>query len=409
MNDSKIRIKTLMAAAAMLGLGHLAPAQADVGSDTAQLLNMMYADTRQDCGSATRPAFLCSGVIFRATTPSTAYQFYSISPNAQARQGVSAAYLRKDAKMNRLPWFLESGFIFDTVMDNPADHQDYKVLCAYPIDAASDNRGQNGCGDSSLTSAVEKFCDQIGVQTSEQWVADYRKKNASHHAQCAFDVRQGQPDTAKRFYESIKARNAIAAEAINVHNELILTPWGIDAPRSPSILASFYGAESGLAGARLSQIQWYQSSRQFLPVVNMKLPKTMKEDASFSYALDKQAIYPVAEADKCSSYIQSASWIKRYDPGFKKQVASLSIVPTPCGRAVQESQTNNFFNEMVSRYYLNPEWVNNADNRSSNLASMRRQLICHFSVARGKDAYNLEPSRPATTQAATNAVGCNNS
>ena len=66
-------------------------AQADRGNDVVARLNQLYNDTRQDCGGPSKPAFLCSGVLFRATWPSTDYMFYSISPKSQKSGGVSAS------------------------------------------------------------------------------------------------------------------------------------------------------------------------------------------------------------------------------------------------------------------------------------------------------------------------------
>ncbi len=48
-------------------------------------------------------------------------------------------------------------------------------------------------------------------------------------------------------------------------------------------------------------------------------------------------------------------------------------------------------------HYLDSEWKDNPDNRDSNIGSMRRQLACHFNVARNKPELNLEPSRPYTS------------
>ncbi len=48
------------------------------------------------------------------------------------------------------------------------------------------------------------------------------------------------------------------------------------------------------------------------------------------------------------------------------------------------------------------------DNRDSNIGSMRRQLACHFNVARNKPEWNLEPSRPYTSNEDSIAKGCNN-
>ena len=39
---------------------------------------------------------------------------------------------------------------------------------------------------------------------------------------------------------------------------------------------------------------------------------------------------------------------------------------------------------------------------------MRRQLVCHFNIARNKPEWNLEPSRPYTSNEDSIAKGCNN-
>ncbi|HEY0332984.1 MAG TPA: DUF2599 domain-containing protein [Stenotrophomonas sp.] len=404
MSVLKYSIATLIAAA---GLVPFAPARADVGSDTADLLNLMYQDTRQDCGSPSLPAFLCSGVLLRGTTPSTAYQFYSISPKNKARGGVSVSYLRTDAKFKTLAYGYKSGFIFDATQDNPEDHQDYKVLCSFAIDAATDNRDQNGCGDSARTpNDVEKFCDQMGITTAEQWLELYRSKSPSHSAQCGFDVREGSAGAADSFYQSIRAMGLISDESFNEDNELIMAPWEIDPPNSPSILASFFVNASGREGARLNQIQWYQAAKQFLPAIEMQLPQTMADEATFVYKAVDQAIFPMTQTNQCDSYIASATWTEY--PGAKfggKRIKSLKVVPTECGRRIPSGQTNNLFNELVSKYYLDPAWVNNQDNHAESISSMRRQLVCQIVINRNQPKWSLEPIRTNVTHQESIASG----
>ena len=291
-------------------------AQADRGNDVVARLNQLYNDTRQDCGGPSKPAFLCSGVLFRATWPSTDYMFYSISPKSQKSGGVSASYLRKDAKYRKLAYGLKSGFIFDTIFGNPKDHQDYAVLCSFPIDAATDDRAQQGCTDSRRTpNSVEKSCQDINVSTAEQWAANYRQNRGDHSRQCSFDVRDERNTAAgPAFYQSIRAMAQIADESFTTQNELRLAKWEENPPKSPSILAAFYTEDAGLEGARLNQIQWYQSVQAFLPIINMRLPQTRQQDAQFAYDGRKQAIYPTSEKNACERYVESATWVERDDP-----------------------------------------------------------------------------------------------
>ena len=81
---------------------------------------------------------------------------------------------------------------------------------------------------------------------------------------------------------------------------------------------------------------------------------------------------------------------------------------TDRGRQVKDGQTNNFFNELASDHYLDESWTDNPDNRDSSVGSMRRQLVCHFNIARNKPEWNLEPSRPCTSNEDSIAKGCNN-
>lgn len=324
--------------------------------------------------------------------------------------GVSASYLRKDAKYRKLAYGLKSGFIFDTIFGNPKDHQDYAVLCSFPIDAATDDRAQQGCTDSRRTpNSVEKSCQDINVSTAEQWAANYRQNRGDHSRQCSFDVRDERNTAAgPAFYQSIRAMAQIADESFTTQNELRLAKWEENLPKSPSILAAFYTEDAGLEGARLNQIQWYQSVQAFLPIINMRLPQTRQQDAQFAYDGRKQAIYPTSEKNACERYVESATWVERDDPGFRKKIMTLEVVPTDCGRKIQDNQTNNFFNELVVDHYLDSEWKDNPDNRDSNIGSMRRQLVCHFNVARNKPEWNLEPSRPYTSNEDSIAKGCNN-
>lgn len=419
MSSLRIRLASLTVAA-VSATGSVAHA-ADTGPDIARLLNLAYQDTRRDCGDPTRPAYLCSGVLLRATTPSTAYAFYSVSPKAQARGGVAASYLRKDAKYQHLAFGMTSGFVFNLPADNPADHADPPIRCAYPIDGVTDSRGDGGCGDyqrdDSVAKVVEGSCEQIGIVTAEQWVNRYFTATGSYKPSagmyCAFDVRAGRAGAAEAFYQNLRADGILAARGVKFNgslyqeNELMIVPWAIDVPRSPSVLASFYVNNAGLAGARLDQIQWYQATRQVLPALRLTLPATAQQDARFDYEAGQQAILPLTEANQCERYVERASWIRRYDAGFKKEIWSLEVLPTDCGRRIQAGQTNNFVDELVADHYLETQWVNNPDN-PGNVQSMRRQLVCVMTTARDKAAWFLEPSRPYTSHEKSIAAGCNN-
>ena len=388
----------------------------DLGPVTASLLTDLYQYTPDDCGDDSRPAYMCSGVMLRATNPTTAYHFYSISPASLANGGVSVSYLRKDAKFASFYAQRTSGFIFDnTAFDKGSNRKPLKVLCAYPIDGASLRRTDSGCGDYELTKAVETFCSQMGITTAEQWLELYQGESTyPQGAQCAFDMRDNNPRRAKEFLQNLRAEAFLPGlytfnGSDSQENELVIAPWKVDPAYSPPVIAAFYVGQPGLAGARVSQVQWYQATESVLPAIDMTMPATQQDEVTFRYEAKDQAIYPVVGPDRCDRFIESAKWVRRYDSGFRKMLMSLQVVPTECGQRTPPDQTNNFFNEMVAGHYLDPEWINNTDNPQHNLASMRRQLICVMVLARNNpSSWFLEPSRPYTTHSKSLDAGCNN-
>ncbi|MCI0995964.1 DUF2599 domain-containing protein [Pseudomonas corrugata] len=103
----------------------------------------------------------------------------------------------------------------------------------------------------------------------------------------------------------------------------------------------------------------------------------------------------------CTQYIESATWAERYDPGTQKNEWSLSVIPTACGRAIQSDQTNAEYAELVQKFGNDWQWKNNDG------GGMRRQLVCHLTIARSKTPWNLEPYRPDVTHEVSIQNGCN--
>lgn len=116
------------------------------GPATAEALTKRYSDIAQDCGSASRPAFLCNGVILRTTTYSPRYDAWNPSPTAVRLGAVSFSYLRQDSKFARMPWGGENGMVLYPIFASPPDKIDIAVLCSYPIDGWTDGRVGNRRG-----------------------------------------------------------------------------------------------------------------------------------------------------------------------------------------------------------------------------------------------------------------------
>ncbi|WGL99782.1 DUF2599 domain-containing protein (plasmid) [Arsenophonus sp. aPb] len=173
-------------------------------------------------------------------------------------------------------------------------------------------------------------------------------------------------------------------------------------------MALFYTDKDGIDSARLYQIQWYNATKQIKPIINLQLPDKPENDAKFSFKNNDQALYPLQNKNICDRYIDNFSWALRYDHRLKKHLVTLKVTPTDCGRYVNNDQTNNFFNELVSHHYFDEGWYNNPDNKIDSIASMRSQLVCHFIIAREKASWNLEPSRKYISYENSIKENCNN-
>lgn len=400
---------SIAALIALLSAAACPAAQAASAEDIVGRLNALYYSTPSDCGSPDQPAFQCSGLVVEATKPSPEQQFYSLGPAQLARGSASVSYLRKDAKFSRLAGQATSGFFLGPATEASGQGA-LQVRCAFPVAGVTETRGQAGCGDSAATPlTIEAACASMGITTGAQWLTHYRRVGGMPGAQCGFEIATGTPGAAQRFAQFLAAIRILGAEALASPNEMVVSTWAMDPPRSPSIMALFHTDKAALAQSRLSQVQWYRASGGWrLPIVGMRLPQATTQEAKFSYAEGDQAIYPAAR-NSCDKYFESAEWIVRRDAGFGKDIPALSIAPTDCGRSIGPDQVSNFMNELVSRYYTDPQWINNPDNGATHIEAMRRQLICHLQIAPAKDRFNLEPSRPLASQDATNAAGCNNS
>lgn len=133
-------------------------------------------------------------------------------------------------------------------------------------------------------------------------------------------------------------------------------------------------------------------------------PYVSHEDAT------KAGCNPVASAEAptvtnqgtCPEYVSSRSyWQRRPDPYIPGNPWTLHVVPTECGRNAQPNQTDAFYAELIKKYGQDPQW------QEPDPGSMRRQLVCHFVIARPKAEWNLEPIRPNVSHQYSVAQGCN--
>ncbi len=228
------------------------------------------------------PAFLCRGIILRATTPSTNYKSWNPSPHSQSSGGVSFSFLSQDSKFTTLVYRKTNGFIFYPIFNSPPDKRDIDILCSFPKDGATTLREKPGCGAHPYAPDRSRLCKVLGITTAEQWIANY---NSYTWNQCAFDVSDSMNHlAADAFYQTIRAHQ-LANFFAGVHDyiELILATWPQDIPKELPLQAFFY-MEGGLAGAQFDQVDFFNSTGGLvLPIIKIILPTTPTANAQFIF------------------------------------------------------------------------------------------------------------------------------
>ncbi|WP_415756197.1 halovibrin HvnA [Pseudomonas sp. LT1P18] len=243
------------------------------GAAVAATLTSRYNDTRQNCGKASMPAFLCAGIMLRATVPSPQYSSWNPSPRSQTSGGVSFSYLRKDAKFSSMVWLYKNGFVLAPVLARPTGTRQIEVL-------ATDQREDPGCGLYKPRPARSNRCQSQGITTGDQWLANFR----THNALCSFDVRDSMNNLgADSFYQTIRAHNLGNFMAgRHQYIELILATWPQNIPRELPIEAFFY-IPGGLPGAQHDQTDYFaKTGGTVVPIIKLTMP-TATTDAVFTY------------------------------------------------------------------------------------------------------------------------------
>lgn len=270
-----------------------APLATQSGAQVAQNLTNRYFDTRSDCGSDSRPAFLCSGVDLRGTDVfSASYDSWNPSPTAERVGGVSFSFFRSDYKMNRLANFYTHGFIFYPVMTRPAGKAWVEVLCFFPIDGVSDSRPEHGCGMTPGRPQSDR-CDRVGVTTGEEWAAHYNLYGnfPLGNGGCAMDVSDAaNAKGAPNFYQGMRGGRLITPKAFERPNDLKHALWPQNIPATLPIEAFFYTQSTGLSSSRLDQQRFYALTGIAIPIIYLKLPGTLEDRASFTFIANDQAV-----------------------------------------------------------------------------------------------------------------------
>ncbi|MFJ4429591.1 hypothetical protein ACIPZG_01300 [Pseudomonas sp. NPDC089395] len=267
-------------------------ANASIGAQTAQHLQQNYDATPQQCPGNAVPAHACSGVLLRSTLPSPKYHTWHHSPNSRVKGGVSFSYLRADIPTPQLAADGRSGFTLYPLLQRPQGSLHYEMLCAFPTDGDTWERDSRGCGDNRQSAEREKPCHALGITKAEDWIAQYRL-TGDYKRQCAFDIQRSRvPERADAFFQSLRVKQLFAAELPFPWNEVMIGAWD-EAQSSKLPIQSFFyieGPDAALEQAQADQRDWYETNDTFIPVIRIRLPRSLEDRTAFSYHDSDQAV-----------------------------------------------------------------------------------------------------------------------
>ncbi|MDF4024340.1 hypothetical protein P3W24_05100 [Luteibacter sp. PPL201] len=248
-------------------------------------------------GSPTAPAFLCSGVILR----STAYPLpggHAWDPKGASNPkpgGISFSWMRRDAQFNKVAHGYAQGFILVPVLKyGGRPFRNMEVMCAYPIDAASDLRAKAGCGAHRSYPSDSGPCQAQGITTANAWVNHYFKVSGEykrHDHQCGFTMTSGTPNATAVFLQALIAMREIKDESFRNQNELVIQEWSFGEDARLPIEAFFYiSGQDGPLGAMSYQQDLYKTTGRWVPVVRLTLASSPGERATFSFRSMDQSV-----------------------------------------------------------------------------------------------------------------------
>ncbi|MCD5972067.1 hypothetical protein [Pseudomonas quasicaspiana] len=270
---------------AQIGLGELVQRQ----------LTERYNDTRANCGAATQPAFLCSGILIRATDYSPNYHVWDNSLESHRKGGVSFAYIRKDSKF---PSIVAGTLSRDGYLLSPAFYAYGKlapqVLCSFPLNAGTRLRDGTGCG-AYTDLPVSRPCQEQGITSADEWFSHYRANGLDSRYQCGFDVKIALDiDATTAFKATLEAMALLQATSLPfTNNELRLAVWPDGQGNNLSLQAFYYDAQhqdTSRPSAQNNQLDFKNTTGLSVPIIAIVFPENPAQDFTFSYLPGDQIV-----------------------------------------------------------------------------------------------------------------------
>ena len=263
---------------------------------TALELSRQYYDTRSQCDDGS-PAYMCTGVMLRSNKNySDQYHVWDPSPFSTKTGGTSFSWLRSDTRYSHLAFGYNSGFIFFPQQKADANAVKVDALCYFLLDASTASRDNHGCGAATAEFPdTSNTCDHYDIATAEKWLEHYQsEQNDRQHHQCGFDLTGDKATAAERFKVATTAHALLGDTGFNELNEFRLATWESGKGSQLPLQAFFYLADTdGLSDAQHYQLDYYNQTQAFLPVIRITMPQTQSAQVQFNYVPSDQVLTPV--------------------------------------------------------------------------------------------------------------------
>lgn len=206
----------------------------------------------------------------------------------------------------------------DAAMSKGLTHNSFSTQyrCAFPVDAETNNRDDNGCGKLKVFPEKTGPCQNQGITTAAQWLDKFGYKTSgtktlASPASCGFTL-EGYSDKDKQQFFSVNTEIqqillAKYPDAKLAWNEIVTAAWPVDNPHDVPVMAFFYVQDGSLGTlvqnenhknikkyseaealtlAQEQQFAYYTTTNIFIPIVKISGPRS---SVVFTYTDNEQS------------------------------------------------------------------------------------------------------------------------
>lgn len=269
----------------------------DIAKELEDRYNALGECTEQAGGKSHQvPFYMCHGLFVRHVREigKTVDNAWSFRKHNIKSKSFSTVFMHNTVPVKLLAQFFTSGFVIFPPSKTPTHKYRVKALCAFPMDAKTDERETNhactGSNDDSYDEAPTKsgFCRPQGITDLAKWTAHTNTINSiknPHYVwecQCAFDM--SVPDAYRDFQLAIavnKHLHEVNKHGFSIYTEVLIEMWDESVPVAELPIEAFVYYDPGPSGkdkdtgkneALLHQYMYYGVTGIIVPVVRIQTP-----------------------------------------------------------------------------------------------------------------------------------------